>query len=65
MKDKKLLLEHYADPLFVQYVQKVKSLRPDVPKWKEGKSIEEWIHKSGQQAGFDLAISMFDGDNDG
>lgn len=62
LKDRKLLLAHYADPLFVQYIAKIKGMRPFVPKWDGKLSTEEWAYQTGKQAGFDFVISLLDGD---
>lgn len=53
------LLELGADPRFQMIIAAVKQARPFIPPYRAGLAQDEWVYRSGMQAGFDLALAFF------
>ncbi len=56
-----LLRDLSGNPEWQAIIAQARKMRPDLPKWNPSipDAPQEWIYKSGQQDGFDLAFQIF------
>lgn len=52
------LIELHADPRFAAIVERLKTARPAIPLYADGKTLEQWAYATGAREGFDLALSF-------